>query len=65
MGYEVRGVIAGTALARVIAGEFGRGTRAVDLEQGFALVPYTAGPTITFWATTANRSIRSIVSAPG
>ncbi|MBR7835569.1 hypothetical protein KDL01_20005 [Actinospica durhamensis] len=41
MGYDVRGVIAGTALAEVIAVEFGPGTRAVGLEQGFALVPYT------------------------
>jgi len=41
MGYEVRGVIAGTALAQIIADDFGPGTRAVNLEQGFALVPYT------------------------
>lgn len=41
MGYEVRGVIAGKALAQIIASEFGPGTRAVDLEQGFALVPYS------------------------
>jgi hypothetical protein len=41
MGYEVRGVIARTALARAIAREFGPGTRAVELEQDFALIPYT------------------------
>lgn len=41
MGYEVRGVIAGMPLAQIIATEFGPGTRALGLEQGFALVPYT------------------------
>ena len=40
MGYEVRGVIAQTAVAQLVAAEFGPGTRAVDLEQGYALVPY-------------------------
>jgi hypothetical protein len=40
MGYEVRGVIAQTAVAQMVAAEFGLGTRAVDLEQGYALVPY-------------------------
>lgn len=43
MGYDVRGVIAGATLAEIIAGELGPSTRAVDLEQGFALVPYTGG----------------------
>ncbi len=41
MGYEVRGVIARTSVAQIVAKGFGPGTRAVDLEQGFALVPYT------------------------
>lgn len=41
MGYEVRGVIAEAALAKIIANEFGPATRTVNLEQGFALVPYT------------------------
>ena len=40
MGYEVRGVIAQTAVAQLVAAEFGPGTRPVDLEQGYALVPY-------------------------
>jgi hypothetical protein len=40
VGYEVRGVIARAAVAQMVAAEFGPGTRAVDLEQGYALVPY-------------------------
>lgn len=41
MGYEVRGVVARTQLARAVAEVLGGHTRAVDLAQGYALVPYT------------------------
>jgi len=41
MGYEIRGVISRGAVAQTVAEQFGPGTRAVELEQGFALVPYT------------------------